>query len=315
MARPEDSTPTPVLIGGTGRCGTTVMGGLLGSHTAVRVSLPREVKFLTEPAGLVDLCVSDDRGTRLLAQAWQRQAARVPGIRTRFVFAQFEESMRGRWWQRRNRQGRESGLQLTMNVVDREKALVGLKQRLRAGNRLQAGRNFFEEIVRAQYGHGSESFWVDTSPPNVVRAPELTQLLPNAKFIWMVRDGRSTAASVLSERWGPNTPDAAITWWARRLARCHNGVTKLPSESFLLIRLEDLVVREREVTFSRILNFLDLPDDTTMRTFFAERMPATRLRLDAWRGRVSDPESFERCYIEARDQLLDQGFDPYESPS
>ena len=46
---------TPIMAGGTGRSGTTVIAGLLHRHAHVRASWPREVKFVNKEGGLLDL--------------------------------------------------------------------------------------------------------------------------------------------------------------------------------------------------------------------------------------------------------------------
>ncbi len=61
----------------------------------------------------------------------------------------------------------------------------------------------------------------------------------------MVRDGRSTAASVIAERWGPDDPSEAITWWETRMRRAHEGLEGVAPESVLVMSLEDLVVLDR----------------------------------------------------------------------
>ncbi len=139
---------TPLMAGGTGRSGTTVIAGLLGRHRDVRASRPREVKIVTEPVGLLDLCLepSDHAPARL--QRRMRLLAARPGWR-RWRRAAFAKQMRGRWWIRSNRKGRKSGLHLTLSEEDRERLIEELAERL-PEDPVAAGRAFFSRIVRAQ---------------------------------------------------------------------------------------------------------------------------------------------------------------------
>lgn len=300
---------TPVMAGGTGRSGTTVIAGLLGRHRDVRASRPREVKFVTEPVGLLDLCLGPSDHAPARVQRRMRLLAAIPGSR-RWRLAAFARQMRGRWWIRSNRKGRESGLHLTVGEEDRERLIEELADQL-PEDPVAAGRAFFAGMVRAQSDDEGESLWVDTSPPNIAEADRIHRLLPEARFIRMVRDGRSTAASVMAERWGPDDPEGAVAWWERQMRAGEAGLAGTPDDVVLTVALEDLVVLDREGTYARVLDFLGLDDDPRMRRFFENRMPADRVGLDSWRRRVPDARAFEVIYEEASARLAADGIDVF----
>lgn len=301
------------MVGGTGRSGTTVLGGMLGQHPQVFTSLPREVKFITESFGLVEVCVEPERALALLPARRERLMSRIPRWRRALLAREFTERMRTRWWERQNRKARSSGLHLCLTEDQREQLIAGFTRDFRGGRELLAGRNLFYEFIRAQRGNAGAAYWVDTSPPNIAQAPAIARLLPGAKFIWVVRDGKCTAASALAERWGPTTPEAAIEWWETRLRKSSAGAGAIAPDQLLVIALEDLVVREREGTYQRLLEFLGIEDNPQMRAFFEQRMPAGRVRDDAWRERVPDPAAFEELYARARDRLAAAGIDAFET--
>lgn len=313
--QPLDVPPAvPVMAGGTGRSGTTVVAGLLGRHPDVRASVPREVKFLTEPAGLLDVCVGPRRHSRHRSPRRVRLVGHLPVIGPPVVRAEFARQMRGRWWRRTNRMGRDSGLHLGLDEATRDHLLEQLWRDHAAVGGGEAGRRFFQQMVRSQKQDAGERYWIDTSPPNVAEADRMLALLPDVRIIWMVRDGRSTAASVLRERWGPNDPAGAVAWWEARLRESHAGIGGLPQGRLLVQSLEDLVVRDRESSYRRLLDFLGLEDDPAMRRFFERRMPPDRVRPDAWRDRVADPVAFEGAYLRARDRLERDGLATFEVP-
>lgn len=305
---------TPVFVGGTGRSGTTVLGGLIGQHHLIRSSMPREVKFITEPFGLLDICVVPERGVSHLPSRAQRVMSRFPRWRRQLLAGAFTEKLRTRWWSRENRKAKASGLHLTLNEDERDELLSQFNEDLTAGAELAAGRNFFAGLVRAQQDDAGEPFWVDTSPPNIPRAPEILELLPDARFIWVVRDGRNTAASVLTERWGADDSEEAIHWWETRLRRCHEGAAGIGKDRLLRIQLEELVGSRREETYERLCEFLGVSDDANMRAFFTNRMNPSRVDPRAWRTRVPDAVAFEASYREAKQRLMGDGLDPFEVP-
>lgn len=295
---------TPIMAGGTGRSGTTVIAGLLHRHPQVRASWPREVKFVNKEGGLLDLVLGPEGAKRRRLGRTTSPGDRLPA---------FEEGMRGPWWLRTNRLGRASGLHLSIEESDRDRLLADLATGLQS-DPLAAGRDFLAGMARAQRGDAGEPWWIDTSPPNIANAARIHEFWPQARFIWMVRDGRSTAASVMAERWGPDDPAEAITWWEKRVRRAHAGLAGVPSDLVLVQSLEDLVVLDREASYQRVLDFLDVADDPTMRAFFTDQMPAERVGLDKWRSRVGDPDSFERAYRQAAERLRADGIDPWERP-
>ena len=295
---------TPVMAGGTGRSGTTVIAGLLHRHPAVRASWPREVKFVNKEGGLLDLVLGP-------AGAKRRRLGRNTSAVDRWTV--FEEGMRGPWWLRTNRLGRASGLHLSIEEADRDRLLANLAARL-GSDPVAAGREFLAGMARAQRGDAGEPWWIDTSPPNIANAHRIHEFWPDARFIWMVRDGRSTAASVMAERWGPDDPLEAITWWEKRVRRAHAGLTGVPTDRVLIQSLEDLVVLDREASYARVLDFLGVNDDPTMREFFTEQMPAERVGLDKWRSRVPDPDLFEEAFRQAEGRLAADGIDAYSRP-
>lgn len=290
------------MAGGTGRSGTTVIAGLLHRHPQVRASWPREVKFVNKESGLLDLVLGPQGRKR-------RFGSSAPQDR----LAAFDEGMRGPWWLRTNRLGRASGLHLSMEEADRDRLLADLAAGLDA-DPLKAGRVFLAGMIRAQRGDAGEPWWIDTSPPNIANATRIHEFWPQARFIWMVRDGRSTAASVMAERWGPDDPIEAIEWWEKRVRRAHAGLASVPADAVLILSLEDLVVLDREASYQRVLGFLGLQDDPVMREFFVEQMPPERVGLDKWRTRVLDTAAFESAYRAAAERLQADGIDPYARP-
>jgi hypothetical protein len=59
-------TLIPVFSGGTGRSGTTIVINLLNRHENIHSSMPREIRFLTDEAGLLDLNYRRERAIKAL---------------------------------------------------------------------------------------------------------------------------------------------------------------------------------------------------------------------------------------------------------
>ena len=296
------STPQLIFSGGSGRSGTTVLAKLLRTHPQVRASRPLEIRCLTDSAGLLDVCLGPGPDAPFGVRALARSRP--------LLFAEFRRRLRGRWWERTNRLGKVSGLHRGITPEQRETLLRELQRSVGRASR-EAGRSFLVELARMQ-GLDAERYWVDTSPPNIAHADRIHRLVPDALFVHMVRDGRDTMASVMNEPWGPAEPEAAATWWSDRMVAAHRALTDVPPDAALTISLESLVVTERGEEYRRLLEFLDLPDRPRMRRYFAEQMPAERVRPGSWRERVADPEQLERAYRAAAQRLEALGVPTHE---
>jgi len=96
------------------------------------------------------------------------------------------------------------------------------------------------------------------------------------------------------------------------MVAAHRALSDVPADAVLTLSLESLVVTERAEEYRRLLEFLDLPDRPRMRRYFAEQMPAERVRPGSWRERVADPDQVERAYRAAAQRLEALGVPTHE---
>jgi hypothetical protein len=80
-------------------------------------------------------------------------------------------------------------------------------------------------------------------------------VLPEARFVHLVRGGRDVALSVRGLWRGPNSAGEAAAWWAGKVARARRQEFGLRHD--LEVRYEDLVA-EPAATLRRVCEFLDL---------------------------------------------------------
>jgi hypothetical protein len=137
-------------------------------------------------------------------------------------------------------------------------------------------------------------------------------MFPDLRLLHLVRDGRDVGCSVVRMPWGPNDAHAGLEWWGRRLEAAFEACAQLPAGQVLTIQLEDLVVRDRDASYARILAFLELDDDPVMRRFFDELMPADKMHAGRWRTDVpeAEHEAFEHRHATIAAGLAARGF-PY----
>ncbi|CAH1738074.1 protein-tyrosine sulfotransferase isoform X1 [Aphis gossypii] len=96
----------------------------------------------------------------------------------------------------------------------------------------------------------------------------LKVLFPNAKYIFMVRDGRATVHSIISRKvtitgFDLNSYRQCLEKWDDAISVMYKNCNKVGSGYCLMVYYEQLVLRPR-ATLTEILNFLDIPWNETV---------------------------------------------------
>jgi hypothetical protein len=268
--------PAPVFVCGTGRSGTTVLARLLGWHLDV-ATVPFELRFHVHPSGL--LAVADGS---------------VPAPR-------FLALMRRRWYERvawRYSKGRRARGLARYFDPDEYESMLGEFADEANEDPEGAARRLMTTVLGRVATDGAGSRVVEHSPKNGEVAGSLLQLLPDARFVAIHRDGRDAAASIASKRHvGPDEPVEALWYWADRHRAIMRGLAHVPPDRVLHIQLLDLVDRDGMRTLDRLLGFLELPDDAYVRAYLSDAMSPDAARTARW-TRLPTPirDAFEAGY-------------------
>jgi hypothetical protein len=190
--------------------------------------------------------------------------------------------------------------------------------------------------------------WGEKTPNYVDRMAQISAVLPEARFIHLIRDGRDVAMSRIKRSLKDPPPMARVARnWKRRIKRAQREGAKL--DHYLELRYEDLVM-DTEGVLRQICEFIELEFDSAMLTYYEraeermsemahdlkpvdgkplrpgeERMQAHKMTqeppspdaIGRWRKRMdaADLETFERV---AGDLLADLGYEvtePSRKPS
>lgn len=96
-------------------------------------------------------------------------------------------------------------------------------------------------------GRNEISLLVEKTPSHCIHMAAIKEILPNAKFIHVIRDSRAVAASMMAasrgwgQHWAPGTAkDAAVSWWVSVSAGRSSGSNLSPSE-YTEIHYEELL--------------------------------------------------------------------------
>ena len=121
------------------------------------------------------------------------------------------------------------------------------------------------EALRAFYQLYAERHaklrWGDKTPLYVRSMKLIQSLLPEARFVHIIRDGRDVALSNRGLWFGPDSIEEAAEWWVSWIEEARNQSRHL--SHYLEIRYEDLVL-DTETTLKFISEFVALPWNPAM---------------------------------------------------
>ena len=153
--------------------------------------------------------------------------------------------------------------------------------------------------------------WVEITGPVIEFAPFLLELFPRAKFINMVRDGRAVVAGTLKKVDLTDDPMLALAKWEEMVSAAGAAIQALPEGRALTVHLDDLTAHDRDATFTRVVDFLEIEDQGAMRAYFDREISAERAHVGAWRQRMApaDARRVDRRYRRVVRRLRREGVD------
>jgi hypothetical protein len=279
-----------VLVGGTGRSGSTIVGHLLDHHPDLTLTRPMEVRFIAGVDGLADALA---------------MATRAPGSpRARGAAETAVERLRHRWFRRATHVGLHESMTYDDVVAWSDEYLQTVD-----ADPVAATRQLTLRIMGRIADRLGADRLVDTTPANARKADRLEPILPESKVVMVTRDGRDVSASFVSQTFGPDDVFEALDQWERRMRASHRAAQASRPDRILEIELMDLVVRDRASTLERLCTFVGVPVDASMVEWFDANVTSDGMHPGRWR-RDFDPETCERIdahYAAACDRLAGEG--------
>jgi hypothetical protein len=74
------------------------------------------------------------------------------------------------------------------------------------------------------------------------------------------------------------------------------ALSKIKNENKLELRIEDLVIHQREATLERIKVFLDLPSHDRLEKYFKDEILPEKLHAGRWKSEPVNAEKFSARY-------------------
>lgn len=256
-----------VLVGGTGRSGTTIAGRVLNHHPALALTCPGEVRFLTGAGGLI----------AALGSAVPSDLAPVDP-------ATFAENLRGRFYRWRKPSGIHEGLYRTVHPEVVDDAVASYLAHV-DGDPLGASRGVVFAILPHTLQHPDRR-WIDTTPTNVRLSRALHTLLPEARIVHMMRDGRDVAVSFAGKKFGPDDPREALELWGERMMRANAEESVLEPGVVTRVDLADWVGPEALDHLRELCTDLGLERDDGFEVWFTKNVTSEGMHPGRWRAEL-----------------------------
>ncbi len=197
-----------------------------------------------------------------------------------------------------------------VNAILRERAVMQWKLNVTADqlfNELESHtfREIVDIILMKRFAPLGKVTWGDKTPHYIIDLDVLATVFPDSKFIFIVRDGRDVALSLLKKSWGPNNVYACADVWAMYNKEGPEVSTLQESDQLFRTSYETLL-QEPEDTIRRLYEFIgESLDPEKLDELIAS---FKRANFGKWRKRMSknDVKVFEAV---AGDTLNRLGYD------
>jgi hypothetical protein len=281
----------PVLIGGTGRSGSTILGRILARHPDLYLTDPEEVRFIANNPGM--------------ATALGMKNAGFPrNLRAKNLAQKAIKRSQGAYFKRPN----NSGLQKWLTIDEMRE--LGDRYLEQFGKEpLEATREFTYAVMDKVAAPAEGRRWVDGTPANARVTDLIEPIYPDCQVVAIIRDGRDVAASFVEQTFGPNEILESLREWGRRSLRMHLAVQRCRPGRILTIDMLDMVQNAREESLQQVCEHLDISVDPGMMQWFAENVSVERAHVGRWRSQFDEEttEKIEDLYASIVADLRKQG--------
>jgi len=276
------------FIGGTGRCGTSILRTILSRHSSV-ATLPIEHRLMVDPDGIFDFY-------RSYASGWSPYYADARLTRLKNFLEELSSTNPvHKIFRNLFRAFRLAGISITPkkyldvelsyfipNYSEHVNTLLNelvefeyTGERLGTGsyyfnNKIQYAPNYSKEQLKKIFQNFIHSFiqdilihnhkdcFIEDNTWNILFSADLLDLIPNAKIISVIRDPRDVVGSLSKQKWMPSNKTQSAKIYNDLIVEWIKIRRNLDKQSWIEVRLEDVVL-EPESQIRKICDFIELP--------------------------------------------------------
>jgi hypothetical protein len=113
--------------------------------------------------------------------------------------------------------------------------------------------------------------WGDKTPSYILDVAILYELFPDSKYMYIVRDGRDVALSLMAKPWGPRNIFSCAMYWKKCNARSAILDELVDKKQLYFVRYEDLLDHPESLV-ADIYSFLDEQDKLSTIEYLIRRI-------------------------------------------
>ena len=323
------------IIGGTGRCGTSLVKNILARHKDVGI-LPVEHRFTIDPDGIIDFYHNfstvwspywaDVRLKRLEKLLYDVSYSsfigkslsqlikllKIFGINfapKRYIEIELEKFIPNFHFHINKlmndlRSFHYKGRRLGTDsyVINPKISYSGIINKNHLKKLFQEFfRNIIDDVLRCQ----NKNIFVEDNTWNILFAADLLELMPDAGIISVIRDPRDVVASLKTQKWMPTNTDECVIIYKDIISEWQKIKKDLPKKSWIEIKLEDLI-NKPENTMRKVIDFIGLNwDDSII------NIDLSRGNLGRWTHDFSDYEK-EKINLLLKQEIKILGYNDYK---
>jgi len=273
-----------LFIGGTGRCGTTILLDYLENNSKIYATIKSEIKVLTATNGLLDLYNTKDLNN--------------------FNYY-IDQSVL-------NKTDGQTAFINSIKYNDVTEMLKKLNENFKDNSKESIKDFYFNCFYKQNILKNNVKYLADSTPETIMNADRITNILPNSKFIHMIRDGRDSGYSeyltMKDYKFSNRIKNEfdGLNHWHQRIIKSFKSLEKLSNDKSINVRIEDFVVNDSKNQKERIINFLKVDDEIHMKSFYSNNIKESSMSNGKWKQGKNWKE-YDEQYSLILEDLKQQG--------
>ncbi len=246
-----------ILIGGTGRCGTSILATLFQLHP--RVLYFPEPRVWMEGGGLLQVL----RGEITLEHY---RLCLIEKHRHRMIY----------WLTAHGHEGAE-------DVYSARNVSATLQWAFsQPGSRIEQAGRFVDGLFSLGLQRWGGCTWAEKTPKTVMHADLLGQMFPRMRYVHIFREPKDVYCSIRRKDWGPNTVTEFVHYYNGIMHRAWHAQRELDDIRYMALSLVQLVRNPARVARA-VLTFTGLSQIDDVIERFAENVNAHDSHAGRWR--------------------------------
>ena len=262
-----------IFIGGSGRCGTSILASLFGVHPDV-LYFP-EPRFLINPGGLNDFLHQ-----RIDFRVFKHNL--VHEFRTVLI-----NGLKG------------LGYAEAPEVYTIEKTEEVIDCHFSGdGPLLVQAANFIQGLFGLGFSAWHKKIGAEKTPHTILMADTLYAMFPGMKYYHILREPKDVCASMMVQSWGPNSPEEFIFYYNKLMRVANEARTRIPAGNYFVVSLETLIDEPLECT-TAVFDFAGISSSEALIRRWLDLIEVKSAHVDRWKSALSESEAkaIERyCY-------------------